>query len=167
MLKASVGKVDLVTNQLGYSLFDRYWQETVFPTCEKLGIGIMAYSPLAQGLLSGAITRDTELPPDDVRTHNNLYAPENLPTNLAVVERLKEFASERGLTLSQLALAWTLANPLVSVSIIGTRRPKSIGGGCRRALDAQFTPDELAELENHCRGYRRCCPAFRLNRVLT
>ncbi len=159
MLKASAGRVELATNQLGYSLFDRYWQETVFPTCEELGIGVMAYSPLAQGLLGGAITRDTELPPDDVRTHNNLYAPENLPTNLAVVERLKEFASERGLTLSQLALAWTLANPLVSVSIIGTRRPSRLTEDVG-ALDVQFTPDELAELETIVANIAGVAPRF-------
>ena len=145
-LQASVGRTELATNQLGYSLFDRYWQETVFPTCAELGIGVMAYSPLAQGLLSGAITCDTKLPPDDVRTHNNLYAPENLPTNLAVVEKLKEFANERGLTLSQLALAWTLTNPLVSVAIIGTRRPNRLVEDIG-ALDVQLTPIELARLE--------------------
>ena len=146
MLQASVGRDELVTNQLGYSLFDRYWQKTVFPTCAELGIGVMAYSPLAQGLLSGAITCDTKLPPDDVRTHNNLYAPENLPTNLAVVEKLKEFANERGLTLSQLALAWTLTNPLVSVAIIGTRRPNRLVEDIG-ALDVQLTPIELGRLE--------------------
>ena len=159
MLQASVGKVELATNQLGYSLFDRYWQKTVFPTCAELGIGVMAYSPLAQGLLSGAITADTILPPDDVRTHNNLYAPENLPTNLTVVEKLKEFASERGLTLSQLALAWTLANPLVSVAIIGTRRPSRLVEDVG-ALDAQFTPDELAELETIVADIAGVAPRF-------
>jgi aryl-alcohol dehydrogenase-like predicted oxidoreductase len=159
MLQASVGKVQLATNQLGYSLFDRYWQKTVFPTCEELGIGVMAYSPLAQGLLSGAITVDTKLPPDDVRTHNNLYAPENLPTNLIVVERLKEFASERGLTLSQLALAWTLTNPLVSVAIIGTRRPNRLVEDVG-ALDAQLTPVELARLESIVANISGVAPRF-------
>ena len=159
MLQASVGKVQLATNQLGYSLFDRYWQKTVFPTCEELGIGVMAYSPLAQGLLSGAITVDTKLPPDDVRSHNNLYAPENLPTNLTVVERLREFASERGLTLSQLALAWTLTNPLVSVAIIGTRRPNRLVEDIG-ALDAQLTPVELARLESIVANISGVAPRF-------
>ncbi len=159
MLQASVGKVQLATNQLGYSLFDRYWQKTVFPTCEELGIGVMAYSPLAQGLLSGAITVDTKLPPDDVRTHNNLYAPENLPTNLIVVERLKELANERGLTLSQLALAWTLTNPLVSVAIIGTRRPNRLVEDVG-ALDAQLTPVELARLESIVANISGVAPRF-------
>jgi aryl-alcohol dehydrogenase-like predicted oxidoreductase len=159
MLQASVGKVQLATNQLGYSLFDRYWQKTVFPTCEELGIGVMAYSPLAQGLLSGAITVDTKLPPDDVRSHNNLYAPENLPTNLTVVERLREFASERGLTLSQLALAWTLTNPLVSMAIIGTRRPNRLVEDVG-ALDAQLTPVELARLESIVANISGVAPRF-------
>ena len=159
MLQASVGRTELATNQLGYSLFDRYWQETVFPTCAELGIGVMAYSPLAQGLLSGAITSDTKLPPDDVRTHNNLYAPENLPTNLTVVERLKEFANERGLTLSQLALAWTLTNPLVSVAIIGTRRPNRLVEDIG-ALDVQLTPIELARLETIVAKISGVAPRF-------
>ena len=159
MLQASVGRTELATNQLGYSLFDRYWQETVFPTCAELGIGVMAYSPLAQGLLSGAITSDIKLPPDDVRTHNNLYAPENLPTNLTVVERLKEFANERGLTLSQLALAWTLTNPLVSVAIIGTRRPNRLVEDIG-ALDVQLTPIELARLETIVAKISGVAPRF-------
>ena len=158
-LQASVGRTELATNQLGYSLFDRYWQETVFPTCAELGIGVMAYSPLAQGLLSGAITSDTKLPPDDVRTHNNLYAPENLPTNLTVVERLKEFANERGLKLSQLALAWTLTNPLVSVAIIGTRRPNRLVEDIG-ALDVQLTPIELARLETIVAKISGVAPRF-------
>ena len=159
MMHASVGKVELATNQLGYSLFDRYWQKTVFPTCAELGIGVMAYSPLAQGLLSGAITAGTILPPDDVRTYNNLYAQENLPTNLTVVEKLKGFASERGLTLSQLALAWTFANPLVSVAIIGTRRPSRLAEDIG-ALDVHLTPVELAWLDTIVANIAGVAPRF-------
>ncbi len=126
----SVRPIDVV--QVGYHLFDRRMEREVFPYCAKHDIGLMTYGPLAHGLLTGTMTTETRLDKSDWRSGGiafgqPLFTPENLPKNAAVVERLaREVAAPRGVPVSQIALAWVLGNPLVSVALVGARNPAEV-----------------------------------------
>jgi aryl-alcohol dehydrogenase-like predicted oxidoreductase len=108
--------------QTEYSIFSRDVEDEVLPTCRELGIGFVPYSPLGRGFLSGKIQRFEDLAADDFRRHSPRFQGENFAKNLALVERLEEIAAERGLTSSQLALAWVLAQGDDIVPIFGTKR---------------------------------------------
>jgi len=106
--------------QSEYSLWTRDYEDEVIPTLRDLGIGFVPFSPLGRGFLSGTIR---DLPNDDMRRRiSPRFESENLERNLKVVERLKKIASEKGITLSQLALAWVLAQGKDMVPIPGTKR---------------------------------------------
>lgn len=141
----------VIANQVGYNLFDRRWEREMFPTARELGVGIMAYGPLAHGLLTGAFTPETTFEETDWRSRGivfgqALFTPENFPTNLRVVDRLTAFAAEKGTTLPRLALAWVLSNPLVAVGLSGTRRPSEIEENVQ-ALTISLTADDKRRLD--------------------
>ena len=146
----------LIANQVGYNLFDRRWEYEMFPTAGELGIGIMAYGPLAHGLLTGTFTAETAFGSNDWRSRGiifgqALFTPENLPKNVEVVDRLKRFAAKRGITLPRLALAWVLSNPQVSVALSGTRRPAEIEENVE-ALAIKLSDEDKAELATIMQG---------------
>ena len=143
----------LVCNQVGYNLFDRRWERQMFPTARELGIGVMAYGPMAHGLLTGAFKRDTTFDDTDWRRRGLVFGqalltPENLPANLAVVDELQAIASELGVALAPMAIAWTLRDPVVAVALSGTRRPQEIEENVR-AIDVRLTDDVIQRIE-HC-----------------
>ncbi len=142
-LRACAPLAPLVANQVGYNLFDRRWEREMFATARSLGIGIMAYGPLAHGLLTGTFTAQTRFEPSDWRSTGDMFGqplltPENFGQNLLVVERLKALAQEVGTTLPRLALAWVLHDPLVGSALSGTRRPEEIEENVA-AIDVQLT----------------------------
>jgi aryl-alcohol dehydrogenase-like predicted oxidoreductase len=94
--------------QTEYSLWTRDIEEEILPTIRELGIGLVAYSPLGRGFLTGAITQPEELSEDDFRRHNPRFQGENFKRNLALVARVQELAREHNCTPAQLALAWVL-----------------------------------------------------------
>ena len=146
----------IVTNQVGYNLFDRRWERHMFPTARELGIGIMAYGPMAHGLLTGAFTRETAFDENDWRRSGvifgqALFHPDHVGQNLAVVEQLKAVAARKGISLPRLALAWVLANPLVSVALTGARNAAEIEDNIE-ALDITLTDAERAELDTIMQG---------------
>jgi aryl-alcohol dehydrogenase-like predicted oxidoreductase len=109
--------------QTEYSLWSREVESEVIPTLEELGIGLVAYSPLGRGFLSGAIRSVDDLDPDDWRRQQNpRFAEGNLQRNRALVEMLEAMAEERGVSPAQLALAWVLARGEHVVPIPGTKR---------------------------------------------
>lgn len=121
----------IVCNQVGYHLFDFRPEPEIFPFCEEQGIGVMAYGSLAHGLLSGTMTPDTEFEPDDWRRSlmafgQPIFKGETFLHNLEKVDELKEIAAADASTVAQLALAWVLSNPVVSVALVGARRPAEI-----------------------------------------
>ncbi len=95
--------------QTEYSLWSRDPEDEIFPTVRELGIGFVAYSPLGRGFLSGSITSLDDLAPDDYRRYSPRFQGENFDKNLQLVERVKEIAAQKGVTPSQLAIAWLLA----------------------------------------------------------
>src|SRR5690349_12643851 len=134
------------TLQPPYALCRRGSDVATLPCCAANDIGVLVYGPLAHGLLTGAISEDTEFPDDDWRSQSDLFEGETLRGNLAVAARLDEFARRRGCKLSQLAIAWTLANPAVHVAIVGTRNAAHIAEAVD-AADIELGADELAEID--------------------
>ena len=115
------------TNQVPYSLFRRDIEADVLPYAREHEIGILAYGPLAHGLLTGAINENTMFEPADWRNGHPSFAGEAFLRNLETVRELQRFAAEElDSTVAQLAVAWTLANPAVQVAIVGARRPGHI-----------------------------------------
>ena len=130
-----------------YHLFRREVEAESLPYCREHGVGVLVYGPIAHGLLSGKMEPDTRLAGDDWRANSPLFRGENFRTNLEKVEGLKRFAEERGHTVAQLAVAWTLANPAVDCAIVGARRPGHIEGTAP-AAQIDLSGDELREIKN-------------------
>ncbi|WP_445633239.1 Aldo/keto reductase [Nostoc sp. DSM 114161] len=132
--------------QTEYSLWSREPEDEILPTVRELGIGFVPYSPLGRGFLSGAITSPDDLPADDYRRNAPRFQGENFYKNLQVVEQVKEIATEKGVTASQLALAWLLAQGEDIVPIPGTKRrtylEENIG-----ATEITLTQEELNRIE--------------------
>ena len=108
--------------QTEYSLLSREPEEEIIPTCRALGIAFVAYSPLGRGFLTGQIRRIEDLAPDDWRRTSPRFQGENFQRNLDLVERIREIATQKRCTPSQLALAWLLAQGEDIVPIPGTKR---------------------------------------------
>ena len=134
------------TLQPPYHLFRREIEEEVLPWCSEHNVGVLAYGPLAHGLLSGKIDSGWRPDEDDWRASSDLFQGDRLREALEKVEELKRFADERGWTVAQLAVAWTLANPAVHVAIVGARRPDHIDGTAP-AAEIELSEADLGEIE--------------------
>ncbi len=134
-----------------YHLFRRDVEQEILPYAAEHGIGVLVYGPLAHGLLSGRMTPELELAEDDWRAQSDIFRGENFQKNLQAVEELKRLAEERGSTIVQLAIAWTLANPNVDVAIVGARRPDHIEGAAP-AVELDLSDDDLREIDNIVKG---------------
>ncbi len=132
--------------QMEYSLWSRDVEDDTLPVCEELGIGLVAYSPLGRGFLTGAIKSMNDLAENDWRRNNPRFQDENLPANLALVEAMKDIASVRGCTPAQLALAWLLHRAQDIVPIPGTRSIARLDENAAAASIA-LTPAELRRID--------------------
>ncbi len=131
--------------QSEYSLWSRDVEDEVLATIRELGIGLVPYSPLGRGFLSGAIRSPDDLGPDDYRRTSPRFIGENFQRNLDLVARIEELAAGKGVTPSQLALAWVLAQGDDIVPIPGTRRRSRLEENVA-AVAVELTPGELAEI---------------------
>ena len=127
----SLESFPIVTNQVGYHLFDFRPESETMPFCRDNGMGIMAYGSLAHGLLTGTMTPDTTFEDDDWRRSltafgQPLFQGETFLENLRKVDALKEMAAAKGKSVAQMALAWVISEPVVSVALVGARRPEEI-----------------------------------------
>jgi len=137
----------LTALQNEYSLWWRKLEEEVIPTLEELGIGLVPYSPLGKGFLTGKIDENTTFDKSDFRNSVPRFTPENRKANQAVVDLLTRIANEKGATPAQIALAWLLAQKPWIVPIPGTtklsRLDENIG-----SLTINLTPEDLREINN-------------------
>src|SRR5215217_7779357 len=138
--------------QTEYSLWTRDPEENgVLATCAELGIGFVAYSPIGRGFLSGQIRSIDDLAPDDFRRRNPRFQGEAFEQNLRLVDRVREIADEKGVTATQLALAWVMAqsdrggNPAV-VPIPGTKRVAYLEENAA-AVDVELSDDDLRRID--------------------
>jgi aryl-alcohol dehydrogenase-like predicted oxidoreductase len=131
-----------------YSMIRRAIEEKILPACEKLGIGVISYAPMASGLLTGAMTREraAALPTDDFRSRNPEFRDPRLSKNLELVERLRRVGERHGVTPGAVAIAWVLRNPVITGAIVGARNAKQ-AEGVMRAGELKLSPDEIKEIE--------------------
>jgi aryl-alcohol dehydrogenase-like predicted oxidoreductase len=134
------------TLQPPYHLFRRHIEDGVLPYVREHDIGTLVYSPLGSGLLTGTMTEDTTFEDSDWRSQASAFTGEKFRTNLQVVERLKSFAADKGVEVSQLAIAWVLAQDGIDVAIVGARSDRNIERSLA-AVDVQLSGDDLAEIE--------------------
>jgi len=132
--------------QTEYSLWSRDPEDDILPTIRELGIGFVPYSPLGRGFLSGQFTSPDALPADDYRRQSPRFQGENFYKNLELVDKVKAIATAKGVTPSQLALAWLLAQGDDIVPIPGTKRRKYLEENVG-ATEITLTPDELNQIE--------------------
>ncbi|WP_062463843.1 aldo/keto reductase [Demequina soli] len=130
--------------QTEYSVFARQ-SEAFLPVLEELGIGLVAYSPLARGFLSGAVQPRSAYEATDFRQRIPYWAPENYDANVAIVDALTALAEEKGATLAQLAIAWLLAQRDYIVPIPGSRNPARVAANVASA-DIELTDADLARI---------------------
>jgi aryl-alcohol dehydrogenase-like predicted oxidoreductase len=115
------------TLQPPYHLFRRDIETEILPYCQKENVGVLVYSPLASGLLSGSLNEDSIFPEGDWRGRSPVYKGDVFKKNLDAARALEKYAQEaKGCTISQLAIAWVLSHPAVHVAILGSRSPKHI-----------------------------------------
>ncbi|MGN6378456.1 MAG: aldo/keto reductase [Gaiellales bacterium] len=132
--------------QSEYSLWTRDIERDVLPTVRELGIGLVAYSPLGRGFLTGAVRTRGQLAENDFRRTNPRFADENLDRNLELLEGVEELASTRGVAPGQIALAWLLARGDDIVPIPGTKRLEYLEQNVA-AADITLSPSELERIE--------------------
>ena len=134
------------SNQLRYNMFDRRMEREAIPFCEQLGIGVLAHSPLAKGLLTGKYTIEYQFSQDDERSGFPRFQGKNFTSYLEVVEKLKRIARDKGLSMVQLSIAWILRKSAVSCVLVGAKNPQQVVGHLG-GLGVQFTESELRRIE--------------------
>ncbi len=139
-----------------YSMLRRGIEGDILPYCAEKNIGVIAYSPMQKGLLTGAITREriAQLPPDDHRRNDPQFQEPELSINLEFVEKLKPIAEKYGKTVAQLAIAWVLRRPEVTSAIVGVRRPAQIEETAP-AADFELSSADLESIEELLRERER------------
>ena len=137
------------TLQPPYSLIERNVEKEILPYCADEEIGVLAYSPMASGLLTGAFSaeRVAALPEDDFRSHVAHFQEPELSRNLASAERLRQIGERHGASPGAVAVAWVLRDPVVSGAIVGFRRADQVDGILPTAGDLELSAEELAFIE--------------------
>jgi aryl-alcohol dehydrogenase-like predicted oxidoreductase len=133
--------------QSEYSIWWRTVEEAVLPTLEELGIGLVPYSPLGRGYLTGKIDENATFDSSDIRSRNPRFTPEAIRANRAVIDLLEKIGAERGATPAQIALAWLLAQKPWIVPIPGSRKLERLDEN-NGAVNIELTQNDLGEIEN-------------------
>lgn len=136
------------TLQPPYSLINRRIEQAILPYCQQHNIGVIAYSPMASGLLTGKMTaqRIADMEPDDWRRNGVQFQEPRLSQNLQLADVLRRIGERHNASTGAVAIAWTLRNPAVTAAIVGARRPNQIEETVT-AANLQLTGDDLAEID--------------------
>jgi len=137
----------ITSDQPPFSIIRRAIEAEILPHCEKNGIGVVSYAPMASGLLTGAMTREraAALSPDDFRSRNPEFKEPRLSKNIELVERLRKVGARHGRGPGEIAIAWVLSHPAITGAIVGARNAKQ-AEGVMRAGEIQLSKDEIAEM---------------------
>ncbi len=138
----------VLSSQPLYNMLQRRAGDSLLPFCLEKRIGVLPYSPLGKGLLTGRYKPGHRFPPDDIRGEDriNVWSGENAERIFEVTERLKAWAEDHGRDIVQLAVAWTLAHPAVTSTIVGARNPEQLHHSAK-AAGWKLTEEELRELD--------------------
>ncbi len=143
----ALGDVPLASNQIEYSLVARKSEKDVLPRARELGVGVLAYSPLEQGLLSGKVDARRTFPAGDGRAKRPTFQPANrAKVRAALTAAVEPIAARHGRTVAQIVLAWTAAQPAVTSVLAGARRVDQARENAA-AGDLALTPDELTSID--------------------
>jgi aryl-alcohol dehydrogenase-like predicted oxidoreductase len=136
------------TLQPPYNMLNRGIEEEILPYCAEQDIGVIVYSPMRSGLLTGKMTRERvqNLPSDDWRRNSSDFQEPRLSRNLELVGLLKEIGEVHGCSAGEVAIAWTLRHPAVTAAIVGGRRPDQVDG-IVGAAELRLSEDELDRIE--------------------
>ena len=147
-LKRAERLAPVASLQPPYSLVKRRVEKEILPYCREQNIGVIAYSPMQSGLLSGTMTRERieKLPANDWRSKSDEFREPKLTRNLALVDRLRTVGARHGRSAGEVAIAWTLRDPVVTGAIVGGRSPEQVDGVIG-AASFRLTPAEIAEIE--------------------
>lgn len=148
-LKRAQAIAPVASLQPRYSLVHREAETELLPFCRSEGIGVIVYSPMASGLLTGAMTREriSALPKDDWRKNHPDFTEPKFSANLAITEKLRAAGQRYGKSPGEVAIAWTLHNPAVTGAIVGARNAKQ-AEGVMRAGELQLTAEDMREIES-------------------
>ena len=138
-------------NQPRYNLFDREIEQDDIPFCERHGIGLLAHSPLAKGLLTGKYAPSHRFPDDDERARMPRFQGDTFTRYLDVAKSLEAVAHDKGLSLTQLAVAWVLRLPAVTCVLVGAKSPAQVEEHLG-AVGVRFSDDELGRIESLLAG---------------
>ncbi len=116
----------VVSNQVRYNLLDRAIEEEILPFCRTRKLGVICYSPMALGLLTGKVPPGRKFPASDIRSTNPLFSDENRKKVLEAIEGLRPIAEAHGTTPGQLAVAWVLSQPGVTTALVGARNAQQV-----------------------------------------
>jgi len=151
LMSAALRQGTVVANQLPYSLADRTIDSDKRPFCIKNEVGIMAYSPLGKGVLSGKYDQQHLPPANDYRHTRKYFAKENLPRYLALAERLRQFAPQMSCTPAQLALAWVILQQGITSVLPGAKSPDQVRANAK-ASEVSLTNEIIAQLDESSRS---------------
>lgn len=140
----AAGQLD--TDQEKYSMLDRGLDQAVLPYLVRHHIALLAYSPLANGLLTGRITPDRRFPDGDLRSFRPRFSVENRQRVIAMLDELRPFAEAHGWTLGQLAIGWAIAQPGVTHALVGARSPQQVAENAA-AAEPRLSPDEMTRID--------------------
>jgi len=148
-LKRALAIAPVTSLQPRYSIIHREVEEEILPYCLHKNIGVIVYSPMASGLLTGAMSRErvAKLPADDWRRNSPDFAEPKLSANLALVDVLREIGKRHGRSPGEIAIAWTLRNPAVTGAIVGSRNARQ-AEGVMRAGEIKLSDKEVNEIED-------------------
>ncbi len=139
------------SNQPRYNMIDREIESEDIPYCERTGIGILAHSPLAKGLLTGHYKPGHQFPKDDDRRERGRFQGETFARFLNLADAFKQVANDKGITLVQLAIAWILRRPTITCVLVGAKSKDQMKEHLG-AVGVEFNKDELARIEAACRA---------------
>jgi len=134
------------SDQPRYNLLDREIEDEVLPFCQEQGIGVLAYAPLGQGLLTGSYEEDHVFSADDIRSQNERFTGEQFKRTIRMAKQLAAYAADHGHTLIELDIAWVLAHPAMTTALVGAKSPAQVDGWLG-AGDWELTAQQMREID--------------------
>lgn len=146
-MAAACEHADVVSNQIKYNLLQRDIEQDALPWCREHDIGVICYSPMCMGLLTGKVTADRKFPGSDVRSRHAWFTPPNRRRVNAALEEVGPIAQQYGATFAQLSVAWVIAQQGITTALVGARTAKQVSENAR-AAELILTAEESATLRS-------------------
>jgi len=147
MVEQCMSRAPIVSVQSKYNALERDIEHDLLPFCTEHGIGVLTYSSIAQGLMTGKVTMAREFPETDMRSEKPWFSPENRKRVLDMLEIIQPIADGHGATLAQVAISWVIAQDGVTTALVGARTEQQVEENAR-AADLELTADELAAIRS-------------------